>query len=106
MNATMDAVAYRRDLAKSRIDRLPETAIDKVLDFISYQAYSLGFDVDENDDENVDIESIPAMMEIIDEGINTPLSECKPIPKEWYTYGTVQGYCKGREHVDALRIRA
>jgi hypothetical protein len=85
MEAVMDTVAYRRNLAKSEIDRLPEFIIDKVLDFMSYQTHSFGLDIDDEGGEVVDIESIPAMMEIIDEGINAPDEECEPIPEEWYT---------------------
>jgi hypothetical protein len=32
---------------------------------------------------DVDIEAIPLMMEIIEEGINAPDSECDDVPEDW-----------------------
>jgi len=55
-----------------QIDTLPEQAIEKVLEFISFQKYSLGiFDSDQEY-----LEAVPGMSEIIKEGLATPLSEC------------------------------
>ena len=68
-----------RDYVKTQIDNLPESAVEKVIEFISFQRYSLGlFD---NDDEY--LASIPGMTESIQEGLATPLSECVPLSKVW-----------------------
>ncbi|MDR3288622.1 MAG: hypothetical protein LBT22_04280 [Peptococcaceae bacterium] len=64
-----------RDYAKAQIDALPEMAVEKVIEFISFQKYRLGlFD---NDDDY--LASIPGMTESIKEGMATPLSECVPL---------------------------
>ena len=61
-----------REYVKSKIDTLPESVIDKVQEFISFQLYSLG--IFEDDTEY--LESIPGMKESIMEGKATPVSEC------------------------------
>ena len=68
-----------RDYAKIQIDSLPDNAVEKVIEFISFQRFSLGlFD---SDDEY--LASIPGMTESIKEGLSTPLSECVPLSQVW-----------------------
>ncbi|MDR2591745.1 MAG: hypothetical protein LBC59_02950 [Chitinispirillales bacterium] len=69
-----------RELAITYISTLPDSTIDRILDYILYQKYI----VDKENDEETDIESIPTMMEIIDNGINTPWEECKVVPEDVY----------------------
>jgi hypothetical protein len=69
-----------RELAITYISTLPDSTVDRILDYILYQKYI----ADKENDEEVDIESIPTMMEIIDNGINTPWEECKVIPEDVY----------------------
>jgi len=61
-----------REYIISQLDTLPESALDKVQEFISFQKYSLG--IFENDTEY--LASIPGMVESIMEGKATPVSEC------------------------------
>ena len=68
-----------RDYAKTQIDALPESVVDKVLEFISFQFYTLG--LFENDDDY--LAAIPGMTESIKEGLATPLSECVPLSEVW-----------------------
>jgi len=44
--------------------------------------------VDKENGGDVDIVSIPAMMEIIDKGINTPWEECSVVPEDVYNIPT------------------
>jgi len=68
-----------RDYLKIQIDALPENIVEKVIEFISFQRFSLGlFD---SDDEY--LASIPGMTESIKEGLSTPLSECVPLSQVW-----------------------
>jgi len=69
-----------RELAITYISTLPDSTVDRILDYILYQKYI----VDRERDEEVDIESIPSMMKIIDNGINTPWEECKVVPEDVY----------------------
>jgi hypothetical protein len=68
-----------REYVKNQIDALPDSVIEKVLEFIAFQRYSLG--IYENDTEYLN--SIPGMAESIQEGIDTPLSECVPLSEVW-----------------------
>ena len=61
-----------REYAKTQIDTLPDKAVERVIEFISFQRYSLGL-FDSDDDY---LASIPGMTESIIEGMATPLSEC------------------------------
>ena len=61
-----------RDFIKSQIDTLPDSVLDKIQEFISFQRYSLGI-FDSDDDY---LASIPGMTESIREGRATPISEC------------------------------
>ncbi|MDR0248973.1 MAG: hypothetical protein LBI44_04895 [Oscillospiraceae bacterium] len=73
-----------REYAKAQIDALPDGAVEKVVDFIAYQRYSLGLpDGDDFDSDEEYLASIPGMMESIREGLATPLSECVPLSAVW-----------------------
>jgi hypothetical protein len=58
---------------------LPETAINQILEFISFQKYRLGMFEDDTDY----LTSIPGMMESIKKGLDTPLSECAALSTVW-----------------------
>ena len=68
-----------REYAKTQIDALPDNAIEKVIEFIAFQRYSLGL-FDSDDDY---LASIPGMTESIKQGLATPLSECVPLSEVW-----------------------
>ena len=68
-----------REYVKTQIDMLPESTLDKVVDFIMYQRFINGLYVDETDY----VMSVPGMAEKIKEGMNTPLSECVPLEEVW-----------------------
>jgi len=56
----------------TQIDSLPDSVVEKVLEFISFQRYSLGLF-----DNDVDyLNSIPGMAESIVQGMKTPIHEC------------------------------
>ena len=61
-----------REYIKTQADVLPDSIVEKVLEFISFQKFS--HNLFESDDEYLD--SIPGMNDIIKEGLATPLSEC------------------------------
>ena len=67
------------EYAKSQLDTLPENTLEKVIEFISFQRFSLGL----FEDDTKYLSSIPRMMEIIKEGMDTPLSECVPLSEVW-----------------------
>ena len=68
-----------REYAKTQIDILPDGAVERVIEFISFQRYSLG--LFESDDDY--LASIPGMSESIREGMETPLSECVDVSEVW-----------------------
>ena len=68
-----------REYAKTQIDTLPDGAIDKIIEFISFQRYSLGL----FDDDTEYLMSVPGMAKKIKDGLNTPLSECVPLSEVW-----------------------
>lgn len=68
-----------KDLAVKEINSLPDSAIDKVIEFIMFQKYMLG--LFENDTDY--LESIPGMVDKIKDGMNTPLSDCVPLSEVW-----------------------
>ena len=67
-----------RDYAKSQIDTLPDKAIEKIVDFISFQRFSLGYE-----DDTEYLMSVPTMKEKILEGLNTPIDECVSLEEVW-----------------------
>ena len=68
-----------REYAKTQIDALPDNVVEKVLEFIAFQKFSL--DLFDNDTDY--LASIPGMDEKIKAGLNTPLSECVPLSEVW-----------------------
>ena len=68
-----------RDYVKMQIDTLPDNAIEKLIEFISFQKFSLGL----FDNETDYLTSIPGMTEKIKDGLNTPLSDCTPLTEVW-----------------------
>ena len=68
-----------REYAKTQIDILPDNVVEKILEFISFQRYSLG--LLDSDDEYLAL--IPGMTESIQEGLATPLSECVTLSEVW-----------------------
>ena len=61
-----------REYMKIQADILPEQVVEKVLEFISFQKFSLDLPYSDQDY----LESMPGMNDIIMEGLATPLSEC------------------------------
>ena len=68
-----------RDFVKNQIDILPDSAIEKIQTFISFQLYSLG--MFENDTDYLN--SIPGMAKSIQDGVDTPLSDCVSLSEVW-----------------------
>ena len=62
----------RKELLMTQINSLPDSVIEKVLEFVSFQRYSLG--LFENDTDYLN--SIPGMAESIIQGLETPIHEC------------------------------
>jgi hypothetical protein len=61
-----------REYLKIKIDELPDSVIERVQEYVSFQMYSLG--LFENDTDYLN--SVPGMTNIITQGLNTPVSEC------------------------------
>ncbi len=68
-----------REYIISELDTLPESALDKVQEFILFQKFSLG--IFEDDTEYLN--AIPGMKESILKGKATPLSDCVPLSEVW-----------------------
>jgi hypothetical protein len=68
-----------RDYVKAQIDALPDGAIEKLLEFISFQKYSLGL----YDNDTDYLASVPGMANKIKAGLNTPLADCAPLAEVW-----------------------
>ncbi|MDR1320932.1 MAG: hypothetical protein LBK56_05850 [Gracilibacteraceae bacterium] len=68
-----------RDYAKAQIDTLPDGVLEKVLEFISFQKYSLGL----HDNDTDYLTSIPGMSDKIRAGLNTPLVDCASLSEVW-----------------------
>jgi hypothetical protein len=70
----------RKEMLLNQIDSLPDFAVEKVMEFILFQRYSLGM----FEDDTEYLSSIPGMKESIVKGLNTPISECVPEEEvEW-----------------------
>ncbi len=67
------------DYVKTKIDTLPDGALEKVLEFISFQKYSLGLYEDDTDY----LKSIPGMADKLIAGKNTSLTDCIPLSEVW-----------------------
>jgi hypothetical protein len=68
-----------REYIKTQIDTLPESAVEKVAEFISFQKYSLGL----HDNDSDYLASVSGMVDKIKAGLNTPLSDCVPLAEVW-----------------------
>ena len=68
-----------RESVKKDIDTLPEEAVYAVRDFVLFQKYRGILEID----DSTYLNAIPGMMRSIEEGINTPLSECVPLSEVW-----------------------
>jgi hypothetical protein len=67
------------EYVKNQLDLLPESAIEKIIEFISFQRFTLGL----YDDDTDYLMSTPNMADKIKDGMNTPLSECVPLSEVW-----------------------
>jgi len=67
------------EYVKTKIDELPESALEKILEFITFQRFTLGL----YDNDTDYLMSVPGMAEKIKEGMQTPLSECVPLEEAW-----------------------
>ena len=61
-----------REYVASKLDSLPDSVIEKLREFISFQKFSLG--LYDSDDEY--LASIPGMVESIKAGAAEPLEDC------------------------------
>lgn len=68
-----------KELAIQQIDTLPDNVVKKVLEFILFQKFTM--DLFQGDTDY--LESVPGMVDIIKEGMNTPLSECVSHSEVW-----------------------
>ena len=68
-----------RDFVKSQIDTLPELVVERVLEFITFQRYSL----DLYGDETEYLLSIPGMENKINEALSEQLSESVSMSEVW-----------------------
>ena len=68
-----------QETVKKEIDMLSPEALYAVRDFLLFQKYR---DIIQMDD-NAYLNSILGMAESINQGINTPLSECVPLSDVW-----------------------
>jgi hypothetical protein len=67
------------EYAKTQLDLLPESTIEKIIEFIKFQRFTLGL----YDDDTDYFTSLPGMADKIRDGMNTPLSECIPLSEVW-----------------------
>ena len=69
----------RLEYAKAQLNELPESVINKVIEFITFQRFSLGhFD---NDTDY--LTSIPGMVESIHASAAEPIENCTPVEEIW-----------------------
>jgi len=68
-----------RESVKKEIDNLSEEAVYAVMDFVLFQKYRSIIEID----DSAYLRSIPGMIQSIEDGINTPLSECVPLSEVW-----------------------
>ena len=69
----------RREYLKNQIDILPDSVIDKIQEYIAFQKFAIGL----FDNDTDYLTAIPGMIESIQEGVSTPLSECIPLSEVW-----------------------
>ena len=67
-----------REYIKYQADTLPEHVIEKLLEFISFQKFNLGYE-----DDTDYLLSVPGMEDKINKALAEPLSESVPISEVW-----------------------
>jgi len=70
-----------RDFAITQINTLPEEAVEKVIEFISFQKFNFGLEYDNDTDY---LYSIPGFVEKIKEARNAPPEEWEDVPEELF----------------------
>ena len=68
-----------REYIKTQIDTLPEGTLEKLIEFIKFQRFTLGL----YDDDTDYLMSVPGMADTIKDGLKTPLSDCVPLSEVW-----------------------
>jgi len=68
-----------KEFIKEQADLLPESALERIAEFILYQKFSLGLYSDETDY----LVSIPGMVESIKTAAAESISECKDLSEVW-----------------------
>lgn len=68
-----------REYIKTQIDILPDAVIEKVVEFMDFQRFTLGL----YDNDTDYLLSVPGMAEKIKEGLDTPLTDCVPLADVW-----------------------
>ena len=68
-----------REYIKTQIDTLPEKALEKIIEFISFQWFSLGL----YDNDTDYLLSVPGMADKIKDELNAPLSDCVSLSEVW-----------------------
>ena len=68
-----------RDYVVAQIEDLLESAVNKIIESISFRRFSLGL-FDSDDDY---LSSIPGMAESIKDGLAKPPSKCVPLSEVW-----------------------
>ena len=61
-----------RDYVVSQLDVLPDSAVEKVREFVSFRMFSLGL----YQSDTVYLSSIPGMVKTINAAANEPIDEC------------------------------
>ena len=69
----------RLEYAKAQLDELPESAVEKVIEFIAFHRFRLGH----FDNDTIYLSSIPGMVESIHEGSDESIENCIPIEEIW-----------------------
>ena len=68
----------QRDYVKSQIDTLPQHVVERVMEFIAFQKFRLGYD-----DETDYLTRIPGMTEKIEAAAEELLSEAVTLSELW-----------------------
>jgi hypothetical protein len=71
------------ETVKLELDTLPEGMLPSVREFIAFQKYKTKKCKAPKMSDSEYLMSIPGMMESIQDGIDTPLSECIPLEDVW-----------------------
>ena len=69
-----------REYIKTQADMLPEPVIERLVEFISFQKFNLGYE-----DDTDYLLSVPGMEDKINKSLAEPLSESVPISEVWST---------------------